>query len=129
MSTSDPAAAASAAAAAPADARPAGAAVSPGSPEAPGLGPLPERIAEALLAHPAVAALSGGPFGTLATYLPGRRLPGIVLGDAGEPDRIGVVLRFGAPVGATAAELRRIVAAASGNRRVDVTVTDLEFPE
>ncbi|GAA4902884.1 hypothetical protein EV188_1011207 [Actinomycetospora succinea] len=121
MSTPDHAARVSAA-------HPPGAAVAPGSPEAPGLGPLPERIAEALLAHPAVAALSGGPFGTLATYLPGRRLPGIVLGDAGEPDRIAVVLRFGAPVTATAAELRRIVAGASGNRRVDVTVTDLELP-
>lgn len=108
---------------------PPGAAVSPGTPDAPGLGPLPERIAEALLAHPAVAALSGGPFGTVASYLPGRRLPGIVLGDGGEPDRIAVVLRFGAPVDATAAELRRIVAGASGNRRVDVTVTDMEMPE
>jgi len=110
-------------------ARPPGAAVAPGDPQAPGLGPLPERIAEALLAHPAVAALSGGPYGTLATYLPGRRLPGIVLGDGGEPDRIAVVLRYGAPVDATAAELRKIVAGASGNRRVDVTVTDLEMPE
>ncbi|MEJ2886887.1 hypothetical protein [Actinomycetospora aeridis] len=111
--------------------RPPGAAVAPGAAgvaDAPGLGPLPERIAEALLAHPAVAALSGGPFGTLATYLPGRRLPGIVLGDGGEPDRIAVVLYYGAPVGATSDELRRIVAAASGNRRVDVTVADVEMP-
>ncbi|GAA4796389.1 hypothetical protein GCM10023200_35580 [Actinomycetospora chlora] len=103
-------------------------AVSPGTAEAPGRGPVPERIAEALLAHPAVAALSGGPFGTIASYLPGRRLPGIVLGDGEEPDRVAVVLHFGAPVEITAAELRRIVAAESGNRRVDVTVTDLEMP-
>lgn len=108
---------------------PPGAAVAPGTPDAPGLGPLPERIAEALLAHPAVAALSGGPFGTVASYLPGRRLPGIVLGDGEEPDRIAVVLHYGAPVDATAAELRRIVSGASGNRRVDVTVTDMEMPE
>jgi hypothetical protein len=103
-------------------------AVSPNAAEAPGRGPVPERIAEALLAHPGVAALSGGPFGTIATYLPGRRLPGIVLGDGGEPDRIAVVLHYGAPVEATAADLRRIVAAESGARRVDVTVTDLELP-
>ncbi|GLZ49903.1 hypothetical protein Acsp06_60880 [Actinomycetospora sp. NBRC 106375] len=103
--------------------------VSPASPEAPGLGPLPERIAEAVLAHPAVAALSGGPFGTIASYLPGRRLPGIVLGESGEPDRIAVVLHYGAPVAATAAELRRIVAAQSGARQVDVTVVDLEMPQ
>lgn len=93
-----------------------------------GPAPLPERIAGALLAHPAVAALSGGPFGTIASYLPGRRLPGVVLGEGEEPDRIAVVLRFGAPVAATVAELRRIVAAQSGARRVDVTVVDLEMP-
>jgi hypothetical protein len=103
-------------------------AVGPDAAEAPGRGPLPERIAEALLGHPAVAALSGGPYGTIASYLPGRRLPGIVLGDGEEPDRVAVVLHYGAPVEATAAELRRIVAAESGNRRVDVTVTDLEMP-
>lgn len=103
--------------------------MAPGAPDAPGLGPLPERVAEALLAHPAVAALSGGPYGTVASYLPGRRLPGVVLGHGEEPDHIAVVLHYGAPVEATAAQLRRIVAAASGNRRVDVTVTDLELPE
>jgi hypothetical protein len=102
--------------------------VGPGSPEAPGPGSLPERVAEALLAHPAVAALSGGPYGTIASYLPGRRLPGISLGGGDEPARVGVVLRFGAPIEATAAELRRIVAGVSGARRVDVVVTDLEMP-
>jgi hypothetical protein len=104
-------------------------AVGPGTPEAPGLGPLPVRVAEALLAHPAVAALSAGPYGTVASYLPGRRLTGVALGGPDEPARIAVVLRFGAPVEATAAELRRIVAGASGARRVDVVVTDLEMPQ
>jgi hypothetical protein len=104
-------------------------AVGPGTPEAPGLGPLPVRVAEALLAHPAVAALSAGPYGTVASYLPGRRLTGVALGGPDEPARIAVVLRFGAPIEATAAELRRIVAGASGARRVDVVVTDLEMPE
>ena len=120
MSTPDPAA--------PGGVRPGAAAVGPGTPEAPGLGPLPVRIAEALLAHPAVAALSGGPYGTIASYMPGRRLTGVALGGPDEPARIAVVLHFGAPVEATAAELRRIVAAESGARRVDVTVTDLEMP-
>jgi hypothetical protein len=110
-------------------AHPSGTAVAPGTPEAPGLGPLPERIAEELLAHPGVAALSGGPYGTVASYLPGRRLPGIVLGEGDEPDRIAVVLHYGAPVEKTAAELRRIVARAHGSRRVDVIVTDVELPE
>ena len=109
-------------------AHPPGEALSTGAREAPGLGPVSERIAEALLAHPAVAALSAGPFGTVATYLPGRRLNGVVMGEGDEPTRVSVVLRFGAPVRVTADELRRIVARISGARRVDVVVTDLEMP-
>lgn len=103
-------------------------AVTPGAPDAPGLGPVPLRVHDALLAHPAVAALSGGAFGTVATYLPGRRLPGVVVGDRDEPTRISVVLHFGAPVAATAAELRHLVARETGATRVDVVVTDLELP-
>ncbi len=103
-------------------------AVSPGTPEAPGRGAVTERVADALIAHPAVAALSGGAFGTVATYLPGRRVPGVVLGEGDEPTRVSVVLHFGAPVAATADELRRVVALASGATRVDVVVTDLELP-
>jgi hypothetical protein len=104
-------------------------AVSPDTAAAPGLGPVSERVAGALLAHPAVAALSTGRFGTVATYLPGRRQPGVSLGDADEPARVSVVLRFGAPVGPTADELRAIVAAETGARRVDVVVTDLAMPD
>lgn len=118
MSTPDPTGARSGAARA----------VAPGTPEAPGLGPVPERVAHAIQAHPAVAAMSGGAYGTVATYLPGRRVPGVVIGDGDEPTVISVVLRFGAPVAATAHELRRIVAGESGATRVDVVVTDLEMP-
>ena len=103
-------------------------AVSPGTPEAPGRGSVTERVAAALLAHPAVASLSGGEFGTVATYLPGRRVPGIVLGEGDEPTRVSVVLHFGAPVTDTARALRRIVATETGATRVDVVVTDLELP-
>lgn len=103
-------------------------AVAPGAPDAPGVGPLPVRVADALLAHPAVAGLSGGSFGTIASYLPGRRQPGVALGGDGEPTRIAVVLHFGAPVAATAAELRGIVAGLTGADRVDVVVADLAMP-
>ena len=37
---------------------------------------LAEAVAAAVLAHPGVAPLSGGPFGTIASYLPGRRVVG-----------------------------------------------------
>jgi hypothetical protein len=36
-----------------------------------------EPVAAAVLACPAVARLSGGPFGAVGTYLPGRRVAGV----------------------------------------------------
>ncbi|WP_331629103.1 hypothetical protein [Actinomycetospora sp.] len=101
-------------------------ATSPGDASAPGRGGLSERVADALLAHPDVVRLSGGQFGSIATYLPGRRLVGVALGDGGEPARISVVLRLGAPVLATADALRVLVGAETGAERVDVVVTDVE---
>ena len=101
-------------------------ATAPHDPSAPGRGPLSERVAAAVLAHPDVVRLSGGTFGSIATYLPGRRLIGVVLGEGDEPTRIGVVLRLGARVHATADVLRVLVAAETGARRVDVVVADVE---
>ncbi|MDL5156613.1 hypothetical protein [Actinomycetospora termitidis] len=121
MSTPDPVAAAGAAA-------PGVRATSPGSADAPGRGSLSERVAGALLAHPDVVRLSGGTFGSIATYLPGRRLVGVALGDGEEPARISVVLRLGARVRPTAEALRALVAAETGARRVDVVVTDVVDP-
>jgi hypothetical protein len=104
------------------------AAVSPPFADAPGLGPVTERIAQAVLAHPDVAALSSGPYGSVTTYLPGRRVAGIALGEGDEPARVSVVLRYGAPIQATAAALRQLVAGQTGARRVDVVITDLALP-
>ena len=39
-----------------------------------------ERIAARLLEHPDVAELHGGPYGTTATYLAGRRVVGVRVG-------------------------------------------------
>jgi hypothetical protein len=101
-------------------------ATAPGDATSPGRGPLPERVAGALLAHPDVVRLSDGAYGSIATYLPGRRLVGVALGEGDEPARIGVVLRLGAPVPATAEALRALVAAETGAQRVDVVVADVE---
>lgn len=101
-------------------------ATSPADPTSPGRGALSERVADALLAHPDVVRLSAGRFGSIATYLPGRRLVGVALGEGDEPARISVVLRLGAPVPATADALRALVGAETGAGRVDVVVTDLE---
>ena len=44
---------------------------------------LAEPVAAAVLACPAVARLSGGPFGTVGTHLPGRRVTGVQITTTG----------------------------------------------
>ena len=41
----------------------------------------PDALSAAVLACPAVAGLTGGRLGGAATYLPGRRVEGVVIGD------------------------------------------------
>lgn len=89
---------------------------------------LAEAVAAAVLAHPGVVRLSGGPFDTVASYLPGRRLLGVrlPLRDT-DPVEIAVVTRLGVRLPGLAAELGAAVAAVMGATvAVDVTVTDVE---
>ncbi|WP_214369250.1 hypothetical protein [Pseudonocardia sp. H11422] len=88
-----------------------------------------EAVAAAILAHPAVARLAGGPFGTVASYLPGRRrLVGVRVGSAGGPTEIAVVARFGIPgisLPALAGELGVLVRAVLGPVPVEITFADV----
>lgn len=68
---------------------------------------LVEQVVAAVLASPGVAALSDGEFGTVATLLPGRRIPGIVLGDDGVA--VHLVTRYPAPVATVSAQVRAAV--------------------
>ncbi|WP_231498133.1 hypothetical protein [Pseudonocardia halophobica] len=92
--------------------------------------PLPERVAAAVLSHPAVVRLDGGPFGSVASYLPGRRVVGVRAGEgaaAGEPVEVAVVVRWpaGTPLPELAEEIAARVRGVAGERPVDVTVADL----
>ena len=91
---------------------------------------LAEAVAAAVLAHPGVARLSGGPFGTIASYLPGRRVVGVRL-PLEDTDRveIAVVARMGMPLPLLADELGAAVVAVVGPVAVDVTVADVETAE
>jgi hypothetical protein len=91
---------------------------------------LADAVAAAVLAHPGVVRLSGGAFGTVASYLPGRRVLGVrlPLGDA-DPVRIAVVARMGVPLARLADELGAAVVAVLGPVAVDVTVADVEAAE
>lgn len=86
-------------------------------------GPRAGDVAAAVLAHPAVARLDGGPFGTVASYLPGRRrVVGVRLGDTVE---IGVVVRLGRPLPELAEELAAAVRGVLGQVPVEVTFSDV----
>lgn len=87
-------------------------------------GPGPEDVAAAVLEHPAVLRLHGGPFGSIASYLPGRRVWGVRLGD---PVEIAVVVSLGTPFGeiadGIAARVRAVLA--DDALAVEVTVADV----
>jgi hypothetical protein len=83
-------------------------------------------VAAAVLAHPAVARLDGGPFGTVASFLPGRRrIEGVRIGVGDEPVEIAVVVRLGTPLPQLADELGAVVRTVLGPVPVDVTISDV----
>ena len=88
-------------------------------------GQLADAVAAAVRAHPAVANLDGGPFGTIACYLPGRRVVGVRVGEPGEPVEVSVVARLGTPLPQLATELRWVITAVTGSRVIDVTINDV----
>ena len=83
-------------------------------------------IAEAVQACPAVAALHGGRFGQVTTYLPGRRIVGVVV--SADEIVVGVVGRFPVTVAELAREVRAAVAVLAPGVPVTVQVEDLLVP-
>ncbi|OZD63619.1 hypothetical protein CH272_17330 [Rhodococcus sp. 05-340-1] len=81
-----------------------------------------EDIADAVLAIDGVVGLHGGMFGEAATYLPGRRIAGIRIGEDGT--EVHVTLEFGVAVRETADAVRRAVATMVDGP-VHVTVEDI----
>lgn len=87
------------------------------------------RVAAAVLAHPDVVRLDGGPFGTVASHLPGRRrILGVRIGVDDEPAEIAVVARIGVVLPGFADELGAVVRGVLGAVPVEVTVSDLTHP-
>jgi hypothetical protein len=96
--------------------------VEPGRPEY-------ERLAEVAAAvggHPDVDRLDAGPFGAVASLLPGRRrVVGVRVGAPAEPVELGVVVRFGRTLPELADELAALVIALLGPVAVEVTFCDV----
>jgi hypothetical protein len=73
-----------------------------------------------------VSALDGGRFGEIASYLPGRVVPGVAV----DEDRIRVQVRsaWGVPAAELAALITVALAPLAGPRPVDVTIADIDDP-
>jgi hypothetical protein len=83
-----------------------------------------DRLAAAINSCPSVARLGGGRPGALATYLPGRRVSGVRV--AVDSIEVEVVARWNVAIGDVALEVRRAAGSLAPNRRVDVTIVDVE---
>ena len=86
-----------------------------------------DAVSERALRCRSVARISTGPFGEVATYLPGRRVPGVRLRDGRL--EIHVVACWGAEVAELAAEVRKAVRTVAGEVPIDVHVDDIDVPD
>ncbi|MGU3432961.1 Asp23/Gls24 family envelope stress response protein [Actinomycetes bacterium M1A6_2h] len=82
-----------------------------------------DAIAAATLAVDGVAALHGGMFGEVGTYLPGRRVDGVRVDASGVDVHVSVTP--GASVPKTARAVKQAVADGMGSTPVTVTVEDV----
>jgi hypothetical protein len=89
---------------------------------------LAERVAAAVAAHPAVAGLHGGIYGSVTTYLPGRKLLGVRIGEGDEPVEIAVVVHADRPIPEVVRSLRSQVSRLCGGAAVDITIADIVLP-
>ena len=83
-------------------------------------------VAAAVRGCPGVSGLDGGPFSGVASYLPGRKVEGIVVRDG----RVTVQIRsrWAAPAPELAAVITAMLAPLTGNRPVDVVIADIDDP-
>jgi uncharacterized alkaline shock family protein YloU len=90
------------------------------------LGKAAETVADAALAVHGVAALHGGEFGEVGTYLPGKRLTGVVIDETGCNVHISVT--YPANVVTVAQQVRDAVGKVI-DLPITVTVGDVSHPD
>ncbi len=86
-----------------------------------------EAVAAAALACPLIAELTGGRFGEVATYRPGRRIVGVRQADGAV--EVHVVARWGTPLPEVAEVVRAAVTPHAAGLPVAVFVEDIEVPD
>ena len=87
----------------------------------------PDAVAALVQSCPAVAGLSGGPFGMAATYLAGRMVRGVQIRPA--TVEVHVVMRYAATVTEVARQVRAALAGRVGNRQVDIVIEDVALED
>ena len=83
-----------------------------------------DALGDAVAACPSVSALDGGRFGEVATYLPGRRVPGISIAD--DAVTIQVRTRWPIPAPQVFSEVAQVVRPLAGTRRIDLVIADID---
>ncbi len=86
----------------------------------------PDAVLAATLACPLVAGMGAGVLGEVATYLPGRRVPGVRLHSAGVEVRVVGV--FGPSIGEIVRQVRTAVSPLTAGQPLTVYVDDLADP-
>jgi hypothetical protein len=83
-------------------------------------------VAAAVQSCAGVSALDSGRFGEIESYLPGRRVPGVVVRD--QSVLVGVRSRWGVRAADLFAQIASAVAPLIGRRWVEVAIGDIDDP-
>jgi hypothetical protein len=85
-----------------------------------------DAVAETVCRCPSVARLTPGSGVEAVTYLPGRRVPGVRVGDAGL--EVHVVARYGLTMAEVADEIRVALRPLVADAAVSVVIHDVDLP-
>lgn len=85
-----------------------------------------DAVAAAVLGCAGVAGLDGGRFGEVTSYLPGRKVPGVVV--SGGRVTVQIRSRWAVPAPGLAALITAVLAPLTGRRPVDVVIADIDDP-
>ncbi len=85
-----------------------------------------DAVAAVVLGCPGVSGLDGGQYGEVTTYLPGRTVPGVFVGDGRV--RVQVRAAWDTEVPRLAAAITAVLAVVALGRPVDVLIADIDDP-
>ena len=85
-----------------------------------------DAVAAAVRGCAGVSGLDGGQFGEVASYLPGRKVEGIVV--SGGRVRVQIRSQWAVPAPELGALIKTVLLPLTGHRPVDVVIADIDDP-